>query len=638
MSLFASDAKGAIKRAALSLALTPFLPKPLKLAMTLAASFGAIKRGVESIPKEGITGDTMEAAAIVVSLLRGNYASANATNLLIAISRAIERAIVRRSDDLLLSLSVASSGLVWVKRGEDEIRISADEAKAGDIVVAYAGDTIEVDGITLSGLAAVNESAMTGESLAVRKERGSRVLSGTTVEEGRIEIYAEATGSDRAAARIARVVADSLNSRSQTQYRANRLADRLIPFSLGLTGVTALVTRNADRIEALLQTDYSCALRLSVPVVFKAAMYRAGKAGLLAKSAEALEKLAKTTTFIFDKTGTITNGELEVVETISLNKSWSKEQILALAASIEEHYFHPIAQAIVEAARKDGNMRHFQHTAVEFIAANGVFAYVEGKKVAIGSRRYLEENEKIDFSSVSEIAFKAHKSNLTPLYIGFDDALLGVVWLKDEPRKESKEALLTLRALGVKKCVMLTGDSKAKATALAQELGFDECRYELKPDEKAAIAKELRANGETCAFIGDGINDAPALLAADVGIAMQKGADVAKISADITLLKDDIFLLAAAKSIANQTVSRVNQGSAAMIAVNTAILFCAAIGALSPVATGFLHNGSTIATLALSSIKGFKLPAPRAPLEAPLANGADKKPARVRRKTPPASR
>ncbi|MDR2638759.1 MAG: heavy metal translocating P-type ATPase [Helicobacteraceae bacterium] len=612
MSLFAPEGKGAIVGAALSLALTPLLPKPLKFAVTLAVSFGAIKRGVKTIAKEGVTSETMEAAAIAVSLLRGNYAAANTTNLLIAISQTIEHAIVRRSDDLLLSLSAPSSGLVWVKRDGEEIRIGADEARTGDIVVAYAGDVVEADGIVLSGAAAVNEAAMTGESLAVRKERGARVLSGSIVEEGRVEIYAEAVGSARATARIARVVADALNSRSQTQYRANRLADRLIPFSLALTGVTSLLTRDLDRIEALLQTDYSCALRLTVPVVFKAAMYRAGKAGLLTKSAESLEKLAKADTFIFDKTGTITNGELEVVEIVSLNAAWSKEQILALAASIEEHYFHPIAQAIVEATRKEGNTRHFQHTAVEFIAAHGVFAFVEGKKVAIGSRHFLEEDERIDFASARPIAAKTARANLTPLYIGFDGTLLGVIWLKDEPRKESKAALEALRSLGVKKCVMLTGDSKAKALALAKELGFDECRYELKPDEKAAIAKELRANGDICAFVGDGINDAPALLAADVGIAMQKGADIAKISADITLLKDDIYLLAAAKSIADQTIDRVNRGTSAMIAVNTAILFGAACGALTPVVTGFLHNGSTIATLALSSIKGFKLPTRKA--------------------------
>ncbi|MDR1450771.1 MAG: heavy metal translocating P-type ATPase [Helicobacteraceae bacterium] len=619
MSLFASEGKSAIKRAALSLVLTPFLPKPLKFAVTLAASLGAIKRGAKSIPKEGISGETMEAAAIVVSLLRGNYVAANTANLLIAISQAIEHAVVRRSDDLLLSLSASSSGLVWVKRGKEEIRIEADEARIGDIVVAYAGEAIEADGIVLSGTAAVNEAAMTGESLAARKERGSRVISGSIVEEGRIEIYAEAVGSGRAAAKIASVVADSLRSRSQTQYRANRLADRLIPLSLGLTGGAYLLTRDLNRVEALLQTDYSCALRLTVPVVFKAAMYRAGKTGLLVKSAESLEKLAKATTFIFDKTGTITNGELDVVEIISLNKTWSKEQILALAASIEEHYFHPIAQAIVEAARKNDNMRHFQHTAVEFIAAHGVFAYVEGKKVVIGSKRYLEEDEQIDLLSLTNLGAQTQRANLTPLYIGYDGALLGVIWLKDESRKESKEALAALRRLGVKKCVMLTGDSKAKALALANELGFDECRYELKPDEKAAIAKELRSRGDICAFVGDGINDAPALLAADVGVAMSKGADIAKISADITLLRDDIYLLAAAKSIADQTISRVSVASNLMIGVNTAILFCAAIGAFTPVTTGFLHNGSTIATLIASSLKGFKIPsleasaAPRSP-------------------------
>jgi heavy metal translocating P-type ATPase len=605
MGLFSAGGRGAIKRAAVSLALTPFLPAPFKFALTVTASLGAMRRGVKSIKKEGITGETMEAAAIAISIARGNFVSANATNLLIAVSQSVEEAIVRRSDDLLLSLNRPSSGFVWVKRGDTETRIDVNEVKIGDIVVAYAGDTIEVDGVVLSGTAAVNEAAMTGESLSVRKERGSKATSGTIVEEGRVEIYAEAVGGERATARIARVVADSLNSRSQSQYRANQLADRLIPFSLILTGVTFLLTRDFAKVEALLQTDYSCALRLTVPVTFKAAMYRAGKMGLLVKSAQSLETLARTNLFIFDKTGTITSGELDVVETISLNSAWSKERILTLAASIEEHYFHPIAQAIVEAARKDGNTRHFQHTSVEFIVAHGVFAFVDGKKVVIGSRHYLEEDEKIDFSSLKSVKIDRLTANLTPLYIGFDGSLLGVVWLKDEPRKESKEALAVLRKLGVSRLVMLTGDSKEKALALADELDFDERYYEMKPDEKAAIVKKLRENG-AAAFVGDGINDAPALLSADVGIAMQKGADIARISSDITLLKDDIFLLADAKSIARQTLSRVNNGSKAMIAVNTAILFFAATGILTPIATAFLHNGSTIVTLALSAAKDFK--------------------------------
>ncbi|MDR0747562.1 MAG: heavy metal translocating P-type ATPase [Helicobacteraceae bacterium] len=613
MGFFSGGDKSAIKRAAISLALVPFLPAPLKLALTLTASFGAMKRGVKSIGKRGVTGETMEAAAIAISIARGNFVSANATNLLIAVSQSVEEGIVRRSDDLLLSLNRPSSGYVWVKRGGAETRVGVDEVKIGDIVVAYAGDTIEVDGVVLSGAAAVNEAAMTGESLSVRKERGSKATSGTIVEEGRVEIYAEAVGGERATARIARVVADSLSSRSQSQYRTNRLADRLIPFSLGLTAVTFLLTRDLTKVEALLQTDYSCALRLTVPVTFKTAMYRAGKMGLLVKSAQSLETLARTNLFIFDKTGTITSGELDVVETISLNRAWSKERILTLAASIEEHYFHPIAQAIVEAARRDGNTRHFQHTSVEFIVAHGVFAFVDGKKVVIGSRHYLEEDEKIDFSSLKDVKTGFSTANLTPLYIGFDGSLLGVVWLKDEPRKESKEALSALRKLGVNKLVMLTGDSKDKALALANELGFDECRYELQPDEKAAIVKRLRESS-AAAFVGDGINDAPALLSADVGIAMQKGADIARISSDITLLKDDIFLLADAKSIAQQTLSRVNSGSKAMIAVNTAILFCAATGILTPIATAFLHNGSTIVTLALSAAKGFKRPSVHAPL------------------------
>ncbi|GHS87201.1 hypothetical protein FACS189487_02880 [Campylobacterota bacterium] len=329
-----------------------------------------------------------------------------------------------------------------------------------------------------------------------------------------------------------------------------------------------------------------------------------GKRSLLVKSAEAIEKLARVDTFIFDKTGTITKGDFKVVEIVSLDRQWSEERILSLAASIEEHYFHPIAQAIVEAARTK-QMTHFAHGEVEFIAAHGVCAFVEGKKVVIGSRHYLEQDEAVDFAPYSS-GLDGGGGELTSLYIGIDGKLLGVISLKDEARGNAKQTLVVLRALGVKRFVMLTGDTADKALALADELGFDECHCELKPDEKSAIVRDLRDSGAVCAFVGDGINDAAAILFADVGIAMQKGADIAKASADISLLGDDIGLLGAARSISLQADERISGATRTLIAVNSAILFAAAVGAISGTTTGLLHNSATIAALSITSFRDFK--------------------------------
>lgn len=587
-----------IVQATFGLALVPFLPTYLKPFFTVITCFSAIKDGAKDLAGGEISSEVMEAAAMVISIVRKDYTAALVTNMLITIAEAIENRIEERSDELLLSLAKPDIEQVWIRVENEEKLIDTADVKQGDIVIAQAGSTVAVDGVVLSGEASINEASMTGEALPVTKHRGDRVISGSVVKEGRVEIYAEGVGTERAIFRIGEYVQNSLRSKSNMQLEASKLADKLVPVSLGLSAGTYLFTQSFEKVAAILQADYSCALKLATPVAFKSAMYSAGSNSILIKNAQALEKLAEVDLFIFDKTGTVTSGELEVFRTDSLDPAWSEKEILFLAASIEEHYFHPIAEAVVKAAEECSVYKHFHHSEVEFIVAHGVCATVNDKKVAIGSKHYLEEHEEIDFS-MHEATIKAGMTQgLTPLYIGYDHKLLGIIWLKDEARKESLDLIDKLRKLGVKKIVMLTGDIKEKAMEIANELGFDECHYELAPDEKASIVLEYKEKGYECAFVGDGINDAPALAASSVGIAMQKGSDIARISSDIVLMRDDILLVADARALALKTVKRVKENYQITVGANSAILLLASFGYLSSVTTAFLHNFTTIATLA----------------------------------------
>ena len=581
-----------------AIALSPLVPPPLKMALALFACTPAIMHGVRHLLGGSITSETMESAAILISLGRRDYTAAHVTNLLISLAEYIGHRIDRQSDELLLSLVQPEAERVWVRMNEEDRLIPAEDVTKGMVVIAQAGETVAVDGTVLEGQASINEVSMTGEALPVAKSRGDRVISGTMVEEGRIHIYAEQVGQERVSYRIAGYVESSLRSKSEAHLDAIRLADRLVPFSLSMAAVSYLVSGDTAKVAAVLQADYSCALKLATPVAFKSSMYQAGLHRILVKSAGSLEQLAQAEVFIFDKTGTLTSGDLEVMDTVSLDPNWTSDDILRLAASIEEHYFHPIAEAVVKAAQLDaGSRKHFHHSEVEFVVAHGVMAYVEDKRVIIGSRHFLEDDEGIPFPHGSKGIDCYYGAGITPLYIGYDGKLLGIICLKDEVRPESLQLIAALRRGGMKTAIMLTGDRREKALETAEMLGIDECYYELLPEQKVAIVQQYKDQGIRCAFIGDGINDAPALSLADVGIAMQKGADIARISADIALLQDDVLLVDDIFTVARKTLRKVKTNYYLTTGINSAIMLLAALGRLSPVATAFLHNGATVGIL-----------------------------------------
>lgn len=599
-----------VVKAGTALVLEPFLSSPLaKMGFSIIASLPMLKSGTEELLTKGITSRVLEATAIAISIYRKDFKTANSTNFMLSLGEYIEEMTVYKSDDLVKELSKPQEGMAWVEVNvdgkRDLKRVSSDEINMGDIVVINAGDTILVDGHIMDGEALVNQISMTGEATPVNKSRGDKVLSGTSMAEGSIKVFAECVGEETATARIKTYIQETLTQKSSRELSASKMADGLVPVTLGLAIISYIYSKDLARAASVLQGDYSCALKLATPIAFKSAISNAGKRGVIVKGAKSLEMLNESSVFVFDKTGTLTRGELEVEGVHSFNPKWDNNTILSLSASIEEHYFHPVAEAVVKAAKKN-EFIHFHHDEVVFIVSQGVESEIDGKKVLIGSQHFLEEVKKIPFKRHQKKITELKKSGHAPLYIAFDNELLGIILLKDTLRPNAKRALERLRNNGVEKIVMLTGDNYEKAKEISDELGIDEFYADLVPTKKAEILEEIMRSGKKVTFVGDGINDAPALIRADSGISMHKGADIAKASADIVLLRDDIEAVADVKELSNKCLKKVQNSFKVTVGVNSLILGLATLGKLTPIQTTFAHNGSTIILL-LNALRGIKL-------------------------------
>ncbi len=598
---------GAVAASSAALIATRGLRPALRAPVAIGTALPLLGKALNDFFRRGVTSHVLEALAVAISIGRGDYLAANTTSFLLALGEYLEHSIERRSDELLKHLLKPDSGEVWVERDGVESRVDAAALRVGDTVIAATGAVIPVDGTVLGGEALVNEAAMTGESVPVMRQRRDRVLSGTVVEEGRLRIYAEQVGRHAAAARIADFVEQSLAVKSSAQLEASRLADRLVPMVLGLAGGTWLLARDWQRVAAVLQADYSCALKLSTPVAFKSAMYRGGQAGMLIKGASALERLADADTFVFDKTGTLTSGALQVTDAVAFDAGYTSEDLINLAASVEEHYFHPLAMAVVEAANRLDRVHHFDHKEVEFIVAHGVASTIDGRRIVVGSRHFIEDDEGISTAAHAGEIARLHEEGKTLLYIGYGGELLGVLALRDSLRNNSAATIARLRELGVERILMLTGDHPERAAAMAGQLGLDAFHANLLPHDKAEILRSLAADGARIAFVGDGVNDAPALTGAHVGISMHHGADIARLASDIALLEDDIARVADARALALATRALVGSNFRLTVGLNTSILSAAAFGLLTPVTASMLHNGSTIGIL-LRALTGAGLP------------------------------
>jgi heavy metal translocating P-type ATPase len=497
--------------------------------------------------------------------------------------------------------------MAWVEREGALVQVAGDEVRLGEAVTVGVGEAVPVDGRVLDGVALVNQAGVTGEDVPVRKEAPARVIAGSVLVEGRLRLEATRVGEDTTTARVSRFIQESLSKQAATQRRADELADRRVYLTLGTGAAVYALTRDPARLQSVFLVDYSCALKLGTPVAFKAAMYRAAEHGVLMKGGEAIEALAAVDTVVFDKTGTLTHSDLAVTDVVVLGETggYGEAELLALVASVEEHASHPVAAAVVEAA-KERDLAHISHGEIDYMVAHGLQAEVAGGRIVVGSRHYLEEHMAIGFAAHEAAIERLQAQGKTLLFVGNADGAIGLIALRDRLRAEAPAALARLRALGLERLVMITGDRRQKAEALGAELGLDAVHAEMAPEDKAGVIEALQRAGHRVAFVGDGVNDGPALSVADVGIAMPRGADIARATADVVLMDDRLGAVADAREVARKTLGLIDANFAAAVGINSGVLAGAVFGWLSPVASAVLHNGATIGIL-LNALKGVSL-------------------------------
>jgi manganese/zinc-transporting P-type ATPase C len=578
----------------LSLAL---IPTPLGRLLTWVVISPRVFRGVHSLITKGITVEVLDAAAVSLGAMLGRYVTALVTDTMMASGDYVEQTTERRSAELLEHLLYPHPHSVWIEREGALVQIPFADVQTGDAVVINTGELVPVDGVVTAGVAQVNQASVTGESVPARKETGHDVIAGSTIESGRITIEARRVGSETTTARIAAFIHESLMAKSETERLAQEFADRRVLVTLGLAAATFLLTGDISRVISVFLIDYSCAVKLNAPVVIRAAMSEGASRGILIKGGQSIEKLSRVDTFVFDKTGTLTRGDLAVTDVIPLAPQlWSQARLVGLAASIEEHSRHPVADAIVRAGRQRGGA-HVAHGDVDIIVAHGLRTKVGTETVLIGSRHFLEDHECISLRQHEQIAQALAAQGKMLLYAAAGHSPIGIIALRDELRDDSMETVRRLRQSGVGSLVMLTGDRRERADVLARTVGMDEVFAERQPEEKAEIVKGMGRDGRRVAYLGDGINDAPALATADVGIAMPRGADIARATADILLVNDRVAAVADAHEAALNAMALIRSNFSAAIGINTALFVAASTGWLPPIAAAVLHNGTTLALL-----------------------------------------
>ena len=574
------------------------LPPNVRLAVTWLIVTPTLLKGVRALLTRGLSVAALDAAALSIALLRGEAGTAAATLTLLNLGNYLEATTSEASNDLLRRMLALPPARAWLETADGTLaEVAADDLREEDIVVVGPGDMIPVDGQVVSGAATVNLASITGESVPIDREAGGRVVAGGVVQQGRLRVRAIRVGNATTTARIAEFIKSALNRKPVIQSEAERLAEHRVLLTLGLGAVTFLLTRDLNRLASIFLVDYSCALKLGAPVAIKSALYRGAKSGILIKGGRSIEALTEVDTVVFDKTGTLTFGDLSVTDVVPVGDRCSPDELLALLASLEEHTTHPVAEAIVKEAHRNAAFHHIHHDEVAFIVAHGLISETDGKRIVVGSRHFLDEHEHVPFAPFRSDAERLEAEGKLLLYAAIDGEPAGIVGLRDRPRPEATAAMARLRELGVRTLVLLTGDREAKSRALADDLGLDMVFADRRPDEKAIVVRDLQAEGRTVAFIGDGVNDAPALIAADVGIAMPRGADLTRATADVVLLRDDLFGVVQARALASETIGLIQSNFRWAVALNTLLFIAAVTGRASPVFSTVAHNGVTIGTL-----------------------------------------
>ena len=569
------------------------LPYPISAAYTTIMSAKYIWKGIKTLMERKLEVPVLDATAIGVSILRSDFDTAGSVMFLLGIGELLEEWTHKKSvDDLAMTMSL-NVGKVWLKTEDQAVLVPSSKIKAGDQVVVHMGNVIPFDGEVVDGEAMINQASLTGESVPVRRTIGNYVYAGTVVEEGEVTINVKAVGGSSRYEKIAAMIEDSEKLKSGLESRAEHLADKLVPYSLGGTALTWLLTRNTTKALSILMVDFSCALKLAMPISVLSAIREAGMYKITVKGGKYLEAVAEADTIVFDKTGTLTKAKPTVAKVVSFNEM-NEDELLRIAACLEEHFPHSMAKAVVSAAKAKHLDHEEMHSKVEYIVAHGISTQIEGKKAVIGSYHFVFEDEKVIIPDGKKEQFDNLPEEYSHLYMAIEGKLAAVICIEDPLREEAAEVIKELREAGLSKIVMMTGDSERTAKAIAKRVGVDEYYAEVLPEDKASFCDKEKAAGRKVIMIGDGINDSPALSAANVGIAISDGAELAREIADITVGADNLRELVTLKKISNGLIKRISHNYHTIVGFNAGLIALGVCGVIMPTTSALLHNTSTL--------------------------------------------
>lgn len=581
------------------------LPWPIRTALTVGRSIKYIGIGLKCLLQRKIEVPVLDATAITVSLITKDFSTASSIMFLLGIGELLEEWTHKKSvDDLARSMSLNVSK-VWLRTPENqEILVESSKIEKGDKVVVHMGNVIPFDGEVLDGDAMVNQASLTGESVPVQRTVGNTVFAGTVVEEGEITIRVKEVEGNNRFDQIVTMIEESEKLKSELEGKAEHYADRLVPWTLGATGLTYLLTRNVTKAMSILMVDFCCALKLAMPISVLSAIREASLYNVTVKGGKFLEAVAEADTIVFDKTGTLTKAHPTVVDVVNFNDEYSSDDMLRVAACLEEHFPHSMAKAVVDAASKKGLSHEEMHTKVEYIVAHGIATSINGKRTVIGSYHFVFEDEKCVVPAGKEPLFESLPLYYSHLYLAIEGKLSAVICIEDPLRDEAAAVVTSLKKAGISKVVMMTGDSERTASVIAKKVGVDEYYAEVLPEDKAAFVEREKAKGRKVIMIGDGINDSPALSAANVGIAISDGAEIAREIADITVGSDDLYQIVTLKYISNALMKRIKSNYRKIVGFNSGLIALGVAGVLPPTTTALLHNGSTI-LISVNSMKNL---------------------------------
>ncbi len=581
------------------------LPWPIRTALTIGRSVKYIGIGLKCLLQRKIEVPVLDATAITVSLITKDFSTASSIMFLLGIGELLEEWTHKKSvDDLARSMSLNVSR-VWLKTPENqEILVESSKIEKGDKVVVHMGNVIPFDGEVLDGDAMVNQASLTGESVPVQRTVGNTVFAGTVVEEGEITIRVKEVEGNNRFDQIVTMIEESEKLKSELEGKAEHYADKLVPWTLGATGLTYLLTRNVTKAMSILMVDFCCALKLAMPISVLSAIREASLYNVTVKGGKFLEAVAEADTIVFDKTGTLTKAHPTVVDVVNFNDEYSSDDMLRVAACLEEHFPHSMAKAVVDAASKRALSHEEMHTKVEYIVAHGIATSINGKRTVIGSYHFVFEDEKCVVPAGKEPLFESLPLYYSHLYLAIEGKLSAVICIEDPLRDEAAAVVTSLKKAGISKVVMMTGDSERTASVIAKKVGVDEYYAEVLPEDKAAFVEKEKAKGRKVIMIGDGINDSPALSAANVGIAISDGAEIAREIADITVGSDDLYQIVTLKYISNALMKRIRSNYRKIVGFNSGLIALGVAGVLPPTTTALLHNGSTI-LISVNSMKNL---------------------------------